>query len=354
MQPGSGRYLLYASEIYALAVLRPLEEAIRLRGGRAAWFFDGPGASYLRPGELQLRDVTAVREFDPMAVFVPGNQVPDFFPGAKVEVFHGFSVGKRSEARGHFRIRGLFDLYCTQGSTTTIPFQALARRYRHFHVVETGWPKLDPLFQEADDPRNPWCEGWAVERPRVLLASTFTRTLSAAPRLVSAIRDLTRSGRWNWLVTLHPKTPREIVQAYRALEGPHLRFADTDDIVPLFKAAEVLVSDTSSAVHEFLLQHKAAVTLRNARPGPHLVDIDTPDQLPGAIGRALARPPELLREIVAFGDRIHPYRDGRSSERVLDATHDFLENIWSGLAPKPWNPWRKIQVRHRLRHYGWR
>ena len=39
-------YLLYGSERYALAILRPIQAAIRARGDEAAWFFDGPGAEY--------------------------------------------------------------------------------------------------------------------------------------------------------------------------------------------------------------------------------------------------------------------------------------------------------------------
>jgi CDP-glycerol glycerophosphotransferase (TagB/SpsB family) len=354
MQPGSGRYLLYASEVYALAVLRPLQEAIRRRGGRAAWFFDGPGARYLGPGERRLRTVAEVCEFDPIAVLVPGNLVPDFFPGVKVEVFHGFSVGKRSERRGHFRIRGLFDLYCTQGRTTTPQFERLAARHGHFHVVETGWPKIDPLFRPGRGEPNPWRADWSSERPLILFASTFTRSLSAAPRAAGTIRDLAARGRWNWLVTLHPKMPQDVVRAYRALEGPHLRYAETDDIVPLLRAADAMVSDTSSAVHEFLLQHKPAVTLRNSCPGPHLVDVAEPAGLAGAVARALTHPPELMREVVAFADAIHPYRDGRSSERVLDATHEFIDEIQGRLERKPLNLWRKIQLRRRLGYCRWR
>ena len=135
MLPGAGSYLFYVSERYALAVLRPLQQEIRAAGGDCAWFFDGPGAEYLRPDERQLESVAQVREYDPLAVFVPGNLVPSFFPGIKVELFHGFSVGKRSESRGHFRIRGLFDLYCTQGPTTTGPFMELARRHGDYAQV---------------------------------------------------------------------------------------------------------------------------------------------------------------------------------------------------------------------------
>ena len=144
------RYLMFVSQIYAYAILRPIAAAIAQRGGEAAWFFEHErDARYLRAGERRLHTVADVQDFAPRAVFVPGNWVPHFFPGLKVEVFHGFSVGKRSEARGHFRIRGSFDLYCTHGPDTTAPFTALARRHGYFRVVETGWPKLDPLFAPA-------------------------------------------------------------------------------------------------------------------------------------------------------------------------------------------------------------
>ena len=90
----------------------------------------------------------------PRAVFSAANWVPTFVSGAKVQVFHGFNVEKRDEARGHFRVRGLFDLYCTQGPATTARFSELAAREGHFKVVETGWPKLDPVFR-GEDPLAP-------------------------------------------------------------------------------------------------------------------------------------------------------------------------------------------------------
>ena len=42
--PMPKHYLLYGSERYALAILRPIQAAIRARGDEAARFFDGPGA----------------------------------------------------------------------------------------------------------------------------------------------------------------------------------------------------------------------------------------------------------------------------------------------------------------------
>lgn len=345
------RYLLYASQVYALAVLRPLEEAIRRGGGQAAWFFDGPGARWLCPDERRLERVEEVLALRPAAVFVPGNRVPPFFPGAKVQLFHGFSVGKRSERRGHFRIRGLFDLYCTQGPSTTARFEALAATHGTFRVAETGWPKTDPLFRPAPGLAEPWRRDWPDDGPIVLYGSTFTSGISSAPVLRETIGRLVRTGPWNWIVTLHPKMPREIVRAYRGLAGPRLRFAETDDVVPLLLAADAMVSDTSSILHEFLLLHRPVVTFRTRAPGPQLIDVASPGELAPALARALERPAALLDAIRAFGEAIHPRRDGRSSERVLAATHEFLERGRAGLRPQPLNLVRRLAMRRRLGYW---
>src|SRR5688572_30160073 len=104
-QSMSKRYLLYGSERYALAILRPLQAAISARGDEAAWFFDGPGAEELQADERRLRTTAAVRQFAPRAVLTSSNAVPHFFPGVKTEVFHGFNAGKPR----HIYIRGFFD-----------------------------------------------------------------------------------------------------------------------------------------------------------------------------------------------------------------------------------------------------
>ncbi|HET7308318.1 MAG TPA: CDP-glycerol glycerophosphotransferase family protein [Gammaproteobacteria bacterium] len=336
------RYLFFAAELYALSILRPLQAAIQARGDKVAWFFAGPGADWLHADECRLHTVREVRAFAPAAVFVPGNWVPDFFPGLKIEVFHGFSVHKRSLERGHFRIRGLFDLYCTQGPDTTEPFRQLAAGHGHFRVVETGWPKMDPLF--ATTPPRPTRH----DLPVVLYASTFTPAISSAPHLFETIDGLSRRGDRHWLVTLHPKMRRDWIECFRAMQHEHLEFVESDDIVPLLKSADVLVSDTSSVASEFLLRRKPVVTFRNRKPGPHLLDVGEPAQLDAAIATALAQPEALMAAIAAYGDRIHPHRDGRSSERVLAAVDQFQSY---GLKRKPLNLMRKLQARRRLGYY---
>ena len=342
-------YLLFATELYALPVLRPLDAAIRAGGDEAAWFAPASFAEHLAPPERLLPDSAAVAQWRPEAVFAASNWVPQFFPGTKVQVFHGFSVDKRSPERGHFRIRGLFDLYCTQGPATTAPFEALAREHGHFAVAETGWPKLDPLFAPDDGSSvalNP--DG----RPVVLYAATFTETLSSARALLGEISMQVARGDRYWLLTLHPKTDPVVVEAYRRLAGPNARFIEAEALVPALRAADVLVCDTSSVVSEFVVQGKPVVTFRNRAPKPHMIDIGGPLDLEAALERAFAPTDALKAEIAAYADLIHPWRDGHSSERVLGAARDFVAGRFGELARKPVNLWRRLQMRSKLSRFG--
>ncbi|MEZ5462035.1 CDP-glycerol glycerophosphotransferase family protein [Dokdonella sp.] len=343
------RHLLFATTLYALPVLRPLAETIHASGGEAAWFVASELAPYMKEGEQVLRHAREVRRFAPSAVYSASNWVPHFFPGVKVQVFHGFNVEKRESTRGHFRIRGLFDLYCTQGPATTESFQQLAREHGHFKVVETGWPKLDPLFSgdsATGSDLHPH-DGRVV----CMYAATFTESLSSARALFGEIgRQIARGDRY-WLLTLHPKSDPELVRMYRSLEGPNARYLEAVDLVSMMRAADVLVSDTSSAVSEFIVQGKPVVTFRNRAPRPHMIDIQTADQLEAALQTALNPPDALIDEIQRYALHIHPARDGRSGERILAATDAFARGELGPLAPKPLNVWRKLKGR--LRYLGW-
>lgn len=341
-QAAAKHYLLYGSERYALAILRPLQDAIRARGGAVAWFFDGPGAEDLRDDE-RLLTVQEVRQWKPIAVITSSNAVPHFFPGVKVETFHGFDAGKPR----HIYIRGFFDLYCTTGPRDTAQFQAIADRMGHFSVVETGWPKLDPFMQEIAGPLP------VVRKPPVILYhSTFSPSWSAAELLHDEVERLSRDGRWRWIVTFHPKMNPATVARYKALQNEHLRFATDENILELFPQVDMMCSDTSSALNEFLLTGKPVVTFKNRRPGPQLIDIDQVEQFEPAIARALARPPELLQAIADYANSIHPYRDGRSSERVLEAIDAFIAAGAANRRPKPRNLWRKLKMRRRIGYWG--
>ena len=344
-------YLLFATERYALPILAPLAEALHASGQSVStWFVDGAAGATLPgvPG-IDLKQALALR---PRAVFSAANWVPPFIAGAKVQVFHGFNVQKRDSARGHFRVRGLFDLYCTQGPATTTPFRDLAMRDGHFAVAETGWPKLDPLFRD-DGGLSAALRAPAQARPVILFGSTFTERLSAAPHLYDPIAaDIARGDRY-WLLTLHPKCPPALFDRYRALAGANAAFIEPEQVMAAQRAADVLVSDTSSIVSEFVVQHKPVVTFRNRVPQPNMIDFDDAAQLPAMLARALAPEPALMAEIRRYADAIHPYRDGCSSERVIAATEDFLAGELGRLKRKPFGAWtRGLQIRRDLGYWG--
>ena len=174
------RYLLYIEHNYCYGILRPLQEAIRRRGDETAWLLAGPeiNPDFLHADERRFEHVSEAIDWNPYAVLVPGNEVPQFLPGLKVTMFHGLISSKfrrRDGVQYHFIIRGMFDLYCMHGPNTTLKFEELAEKHGNFRVAETGFSKLDPLF-DGSCPRN---EG---DRPVVLLASTFSPRLSAAPQ----------------------------------------------------------------------------------------------------------------------------------------------------------------------------
>lgn len=337
------RFLIYISEAYGIPIGIPLQNEIEKRGYEVKWFCDDLEVeSHLDISEVLFISIDDVMTYDPDVVLATSNIVPDFFPGIKVQVFHGFSVGKRAEAKGHFNIRGFFDLYCTQGPTTTAPFLLLQKKHKYFKVVETGWSKVDPLF--------PLDTKIAKSIPTIMISSTFTTRLSLAknPEVVEEIKRLSKSGKWKFISVLHPKMEKEIVARFKSFENDHFNFYDTTDLVPIYKQADVMLSDTTSAITEFILQKKPVVTINNNKPANYMINITQADEIEKALEYALSRPVEIMANIDRFVKETHPYNDGRSSERVINACLNFLEH--DTVKRKPLNLIRRYKIRQKLKH----
>lgn len=334
------RFLIHISYAYGIPIGKPLQNAIQKRGFEVKWFTDEKDTlKYFSDSEEVLQNAKDVIRYNPQVVLCASNTVPDFFPGIKVQVFHGFSVGKRAENIGHFRIRGLFDLYCTQGSSTTNKFKELAKEYGHFEVVETGWSKVDALFPLDKTIQN--------DKPVVLVSSTFTVQMSLAhsEAVFDEIKKLSSTGKCQWMVVLHPKMDENIVRKFKNIQSNYLTFHDTVDLIPLFKKADVMLADTTSSIYEFLLQEKPVVTFKNNRPGNHLCNVTKATEIDPALNHVLRLPEELMQNIRNYTEEMHPYRDGKSSERVINACIDFIQKDKSHLKPKPINLIRKCRIR---------
>jgi len=331
--------LFYVEQDYSFAILRPLQKAAHERGYQVRWLVVGNASKrLLEPDEIDAGDIDAAIAYDPQVVFAPGDQVPGFIPGLKVEVFHGLNEDKRGNI---YPERGLFDLFCTEGPIRTAMLKP-REKHGYFRIRETGWIKLDALF-------SPPAETVSYERPQILFGSTFTQRLSGAEALFPEIRRLSQNSQWQWLVTLHPKMATETVEKYRSLEGDNLSYFDTGSVIDLLHRADVIVSDNSSILQEFLLLKKPVVTFRNRDPQPCMINITETGQLEHAIGQALNPSATLLEAIEAYGPAMTPFLDGKSSERVLDAVEEMIADGWKDT--KPANLWRNFRMRQRLNYH---
>lgn len=343
---------MYISQNYSYAILRPLQREIRDRGGDVAWFLEGSEVSpaHLLDCEQSLLNIKEVVDWQPDVVFVPGNVVPQFIPGVKVGVFHGFDAGKinRRGKEDHYNIRHCFDLYCTQGPSTTQRFKQLQKQYKTFSVTQTGWATLDPLFSCMKN--NPFID-LSDSRKTVLLCSTFSRNLSCASQVFSTIKRLSESGEWRWLVQFHPKMDASIIKLYQSIESDNLQFVETDNVLPLLQAADVMLCDTSSILIMFLLQRKPVIAFNNKTGNQSLIHIDQVEDIHPSIAHALTYPESIMESITRYCEEIHPYRDGLSSVRVIDAVDEFIETEYTTLKAKPWNLLRQFKLRKKLNYW---
>jgi CDP-glycerol glycerophosphotransferase (TagB/SpsB family) len=113
----------------------------------------------------------------------------------------------------------------------------------------------------------------------------------------------------------------------------------------------VIVSDTSSIITEFGLLNKPIVTFNNKEPEAHLLNISAAKDLFSAIEQAIKADPSLLKTIQHNTNLMHPYFDGNSSARVLDATEKTIQSPPKELKTKPRNLLRKLKMRKKLDYW---
>lgn len=136
------RIVLFCENKYAVDILLPIyQEAVKSEANHILWYVHLPKIPVfpLDGKVVYTHSMQEVYDFSPEAIFVPGNIVPYYLPGVKIQVFHGYAAEKKD----HWIIRRYFDTYFTQGPFFTKKFKELAAEYKDFEVVETGWPKQD-------------------------------------------------------------------------------------------------------------------------------------------------------------------------------------------------------------------
>lgn len=338
------RILLFCENRYAVDILRPLhDEAMRQRRHEVLWYVHQPKISSF-PYEDEVHVTRSMQEcldFSPEAVFVPGNIVPYYLPGVKIQVFHGYAAEKKD----HWVIRRYFDTYFTQGPFFTEHFSRLARRYGDFEVVETGWTKQDWIkrnLHSFDADREELLRRHGKKRI-ALYCPTFSPKLTSLPKIKDAL-DAFLTARPDWLLMLkfHPLTRQEWVDEYRdwaALRTNAIYVEKGHNITDMQLMSDLVISDTSSAVYEFLLLDRPVVTLDTIARDIYWENITDPSLLTQAIDRAISDPASISRRR-QVRDSYDPHLDGRCCERMIAAAEDYIRRHGTPRRRKV-NLWRR-------------
>ena len=344
------KYLFFVTKPYSFAILEPIHQFItNAKNGETVWFTASTAKNIIPNGKL-LNTTEEVMAYNPDAVLVPGNIVPNYWPGIKVQIFHGLD----DEVKGFYNITGQFDLYCTHGQESTKRFKQLAQKLKYFTVEETGWPKLDPLFDKINSKQDSKENiikkiGFDPKKPIILYAPTFPLKYTSAYDLFEEISK--SKDKYQWLIKFHTLMDKNIQNKYRDLAGKTFKIIDDNNVLPYFDISNILITDTSSVAYEFLPLDRPIVTYKAIARKDKGINIVDPKDLLGAITRSLLDPMEFSASRRFYLDEIHPHNDGKSSGRVVNAIKDSIaRNIFSELKSKPRNWIRNRKIKRMLQN----
>ena len=139
----------------------------------------------------------------------------------------------------------------------------------------------------------------------------------------------------------HPLTSQEWIDEYRQLADEHdnMIFVDDISVTKYLLMADVMISDTSSTIYEFLLLNKPVITLRAISKDIYWKNIDNPEELCDAFEQV-----QHDKEIISLRrwviENYDPYTDGDVARRMLEGARDYIRR--HGVPKKrKLNLWRK-------------
>ncbi|MBP6528389.1 MAG: CDP-glycerol glycerophosphotransferase family protein, partial [Prevotella sp.] len=320
------RIVLFCENKYAIDILYPLQKEAEDEGvNDILWYVHEK-----RIPDFPLKDsvnwtnsMQKVYDFFPDAVYVPGNIVPYYLRGVKIQIFHGYAAEKKD----HWIIRRYFDTYFTQGPYFTRKFKQLSYKYKDFEVLETGWTRQDWISDHRssfDIEKNELLQKYG-KKQIVLYAPTFSPKLTSLPLIKDALIKLTKEKDVLLMMKFHPLTSQEWIDEYRQLANEHdnMIFVEDFSVTKYLLMADVMISDTSSTIYEFLLLNKPVITLRAISKDIYWKNIDNPEELCDAFEQV-----QHDKEIISLRHWViqnyDPYSAGGVAQRMLEGARDYI------------------------------
>lgn len=319
------RIVLFCEQKYAINILAPIQEEALKSGHDIFWYVHAANIPDfpLKQDVKWTNSIQEIYDYSPEAIFVPCNIVPYYLPGVKIQIFHGYAAEKKD----HWVIRRYFDTYFTQGPFFTHGFQALARKYKDFEVVETGWPRQDWVYANLhtfDAEKEALLKQYR-RKQLVLYAPTFSPSVTSLSALKESLIQLAEQKNILLLLKFHPLTKAEWVEEYRQLANSRddMLWIEDHNVTKYQLMADVMISDTSSTVYEFLLLDKPVVTYKTIAKDIYWLDIQDGRELPAAFDRVQADK-EYIEKRQWIIHNYDPYLDGKVCQRMLAAVEDYI------------------------------
>ena len=319
------KYILFCTNSYSFDILSPFVEIFKKKKYEWIWYIDKKIYNFFpfidQNFTLKISDLI---KYNSDVILVPGNEVPHYLKGVKVQLFHGFA----GEKKGHFRIRNYFDIYLTQGPYFTNKFNILKKKYKNFEVKETGWSKLDCLFMNKfKEERSKLLEEYRAQKIK-LYAPTFSPKLTSANYILPEIDRIAKeNSNFLFLIKFHPLMEKKFINICNEIEHKRKNVILITDqsIFNSLCIDDLLISDTSSCIYEFLLLDKPVISFKNISKNILWDNFSEINKLRSLIDNNLKNDPFYANRKIIF-DNYHPYNDGESAKRMINSINDYIKN----------------------------
>jgi CDP-Glycerol:Poly(glycerophosphate) glycerophosphotransferase len=334
------KFIFYIAKNYSIPIFIPLAQYLEITG-HAYCFYVSDKVKNNFPKEWDCRKILptikSAKNFKADFVLCSGNFVDFRIPGIKVQLFHGLGIEKES----HFKIRHFFDIYLTSGPYVTQRFEQLQKENPYFLVKETGWPKIDYILnypKPALDQLN-----LPAQKKIILYAPTFSTQHESASGIMETIPKIIKKDEF-WLFKFHELMDPKSIELYKNIDPSKGKVLLNAEITPYLHAADVMVSDTSSVVYEFMALDKPVVTYRTQGREDKGLNILDVNELRPALDKCLQHPKIFKENRLKHLAEINPVLDGKISANIINYLTSVGQEHRFPKKGKPFNLFRKAQI----------